>query len=110
MVEQNSGIDSIFRAIADPTRRQMLEALASRDRTIGELADPLDMTLAGASKHIGVLEKAGLVRRQKQGRERICTLRGDGLHAVRDWVEQYSAFWTGRLDALEVALKENPND
>ena len=88
----------------------MLEELAFCDRTIGELADPLDMTLAGASKHIGVLEKAGLVRRQKQGRKRICTLRADGLYAVRDWVERYSAFWTDRLDALEEALKENPND
>ena len=110
MVEQNSDIDSIFRAIADPTRRQLLESLAAGDQTIGELAEPLDMTLAGASKHIGVLEKAGLVHRKKQGRERLCTLRASGLYAVRDWVEKYSAFWTDRLDALEAALKEHSND
>lgn len=100
----------MFRALADPTRRLMLERLARGDQTVGELADPLAMSLAGASKHIGVLEEAGLVRREKKGRERICSLDPAGLYAVRDWVERYSKFWKERLDALEDALKEDGDE
>lgn len=77
---------------------------------MGDLAEPLAMTLAGASKHIGVLEEAGLVIREKHGRERICTLRPGGLLEARNWVERYSRFWEQRLDALDLALKEHKND
>lgn len=78
--------------------------------TVGELAEPLDMTLAGASKHIGVLEQAGLVARHKRGRERVCSLRPTGLAGAREWVERYAAFWSDRLDALDHALKEDDHD
>ena len=88
----------------------MIERLTERDRTVGELAEPLDMTLAGASKHVGVLEQAGLVERRKRGRERVCSLQPAALLAVRDWVERYSAFWAERLDRLDAALKEDGDE
>ncbi len=110
MVKYIGPEDDVFRALADSSRRAIVEQLAQSERTVGELAEPLDMTLAGASKHIGVLERAGLVLRRKRGRERVCSLQPDALLAVRDWVERYSAFWTARLDALDSALKEDRHD
>ncbi len=107
MVDSEQQLDSLFRALADPTRRQMIAQLSKGERTVGDLAAPLAMTLAGASKHVGVLEQAGLLTREKQGRERVCRLRPDTLLAARNWVQQYSAFWTERLDALDEALREN---
>ncbi|MEL7446447.1 MAG: metalloregulator ArsR/SmtB family transcription factor [Pseudomonadota bacterium] len=100
----------VFRALGDPTRLRMIEQLAHGERTVGDLAAPLDMTLAGASKHVGVLEQAGLISREKRGRERFCRLRHDALFAVRGWVERYSKFWTERLDALDRALKEDGDE
>ena len=107
MVEKGPAIDSVFRALGDPTRLAMIERLAKGPQTIGELAEPLDMTLAGASKHVGVLESAGLIRREKRGRARVCTLMPANLEAARQWVERYSAFWNERLDALEKAIRED---
>lgn len=82
----------------------MVEKLSAGPLTVGELAEPLEMSLAGASKHVGVLERAGLISRTKRGRERVCTLCPTNLNAAREWVETYSQFWGGRLDALEQAL------
>lgn len=110
MVEHDSGPDAVFRALADPTRRRMIEHLSRQDATIGELADPFAMTFAGASKHVGVLEQAGLVVRTKRGRERVCSLRPDALLVARDWVERYATFWDGRLDVLDRALKEDGDE
>jgi len=107
MVER---IDTVFRALGDPIRLQMVQALSNGPATVTELADPHDMSLAGASKHIGVLENSGLVHREKKGRERICTLRPEALFAARDWVAQYSKFWNRRLDALDAALKEDGDE
>lgn len=110
MVEEKDATDRVFHALGDPSRRLMVERLSKRPLTIGELAEPLSMTLAGASKHVGVLERAGLVTRQKKGRERICTLQPAPLLAARDWVERYSQFWDARLDALGAALREDDNE
>ena len=107
MVER---IDTVFKALGDPIRLRMVQTLSQGPATVGELADPLAMSLAGASKHIGVLENAGLVVREKRGRERVCSLRPEALFAARDWVERYSLFWNERLDALDAALKEDPNE
>ena len=85
----------------------MVERLSRGPATVGELAQPLDMTLAGASKHVGVLEKAGLLKRRRRGRERVCELQPVQLFAARDWVERYSAFWNARLDALGEALEND---
>lgn len=98
-------MDAVFHALSDPTRRAILVELGGGERTIGALAEPLPMSLAGASKHIGVLERAGLVRRRVQGRTHLCSLQPEGVQAVRDWLDFYERFWSERLDALERALE-----
>ncbi len=110
MVDNERQLDSVFRALGDPTRLRMIEQLARSDQTVSDLAAPLDMTLAGVSKHVGVLEQAGLLTREKRGRESVCALKPDALLAARDWVERYSVFWSQRLDALDQALKEDGDD
>lgn len=105
MVEQNARLDAVFQALADPTRRAMLRGLASRERTVGELARPFAMTLAAASKHVRVLERAGLVRRSVRGRTHVCRLDPEPLRSAEAWIRFYERFWTGRLDALEAALQ-----
>lgn len=110
MVEQQSGqLDGVFRALADPTRRTMLQQLAERDHTISQLAEPFDMSLAAASKHVKVLERAGLVRRTVRGRTHICQLAPEPLVSAHDWLQFYERFWRDRLDALERALN-TPED
>ncbi len=105
MVEHNARLDAVFHALADPTRRAMLQGLASRERTIGEIARPFAMTLAAASKHVRVLERAGLVRRTVRGRIHVCRLDPEPLRSADAWIRHYERFWTGRLDALEAALR-----
>jgi len=98
-------LDRVLRALADPTRRQMLRSLASRERTVGELAEPHRISLAAASKHIKSLERAGLVRRTVQGRTHFCRLDPKPLAGVQDWLSFYERFWNERLDALEALLR-----
>jgi len=106
MVDKSSDrLDEVFRALADPTRRAMLGDLAAGPCTVGELAAPFDISLAGASKHIQVLERAGLIRREVQGRVHTCSLDASPLHAGAEWMRHYERFWTGKLDALEALLK-----
>lgn len=106
MVEYDSqALDTLFGALADPTRRAMLEALAHGARTVGELAAPFEISLAGASKHIQVLERAGLVRRQVQGRVHTCSLEAAPLHAGAEWIRHYERFWNARIDALDALLR-----
>ena len=99
-------LDTVFHALADGTRRSMLERLAQRPHNVGELAAPLEMSLAAASKHIQVLERAGLVRREIQGRSHVCSLDAAPMHAGVEWLRHYEAFWHQRLDALETLLKQ----
>ncbi|SMH34353.1 ArsR/SmtB family transcription factor [Mesorhizobium australicum] len=103
MVEQQ--LDTVFHALSDPTRRRMLARLSEGARSIGDLATPLDMSFAGASKHVRVLEKAGLVRRHVVGRTHWCHLEALRLKEARDWIDRYERFWTGRLDILEDLLR-----
>ena len=110
MAEQVPRLDEVFKALGDPTRLRIVQELAKHERTVGDLAEPLDMTLAGASKHIGVLEQAGVLTREKRGRERFCRLRPEALIAARDWVEHYSQFWNARLDALEKAIRDDGDE
>jgi DNA-binding transcriptional ArsR family regulator len=105
MVDDQESLDTLFRAIADPTRRAMLRELAAGPRTVGELAAPYDITLAGASKHIQMLERAGLIRREVQGRVHTCSLDARPLHAGAEWLRHYERFWNRKLDALESLLK-----
>jgi DNA-binding transcriptional ArsR family regulator len=98
-------LDAVFRALADPTRRAMLRDLARQPRTIGELAAPFDISLAGASKHIQMLERAGLIQREVQGRVHTCRLDARPLHAGAEWIRHYERFWNQKLDTLEALLK-----
>lgn len=106
MVEYHtSQLDSVFHALGDATRRQMLAQLASGERTVSQLAEPFAMSLAAASKHIKALEAAGLVRRDVRGRTHVCRLNAGPLANAHQWLTYYEIFWTNRLDALEALLK-----
>jgi DNA-binding transcriptional ArsR family regulator len=106
MVELNTPqLDSIFRALSDPTRRQMLAKLSKGEQLVTQLAEPFDMSLAAASKHIKVLEKAGLLRRKIRGREHLCQLEAQPLAQANDWLRTYELFWNKRLDKLEDMLR-----
>jgi DNA-binding transcriptional ArsR family regulator len=98
---QTLQMNSVFHALGDPTRRRMLRALAGGDRTVGELAKPFAMSLAAASKHIKVLERARLIRREVRGRTHVCRLDSGPLASAHEWLGSYARFWTGQLDALE---------
>jgi DNA-binding transcriptional ArsR family regulator len=102
MVEyQESQLDDVFGALSDPTRRAILARLSKGDALVTELAEPFAISLAAVSKHVRVLEQAGLVHRTVTGREHRCALSPRPLRAAADWVEHYRAFWETRLDALE---------
>jgi DNA-binding transcriptional ArsR family regulator len=106
MVELNTpALDTVFQALTDATRRAMLRSLAEGDRNIGELAAPFDMSLAAVSKHVKVLERAGLVRRMVKGRTHVCRLEPAPLAAADEWLRFYEQFWNLRLDALDALLK-----
>jgi|SRR5450432_720575 DNA-binding transcriptional ArsR family regulator len=96
-------------ALADPTRRGILARLASGSATVTELAEPHDMSLAAVSKHLKVLEGAGLISRGRQAQWRPCHLEAEPLHAVSDWLEDYRRFWDRSLDSLASYLKAMPN-
>ena len=106
MVEsQDSQLDAVFHALGDPTRRMMLRRLEQGGQTVGQLAEPFNMSLAAASKHIKALEGAGLIARQVLGRTHVCHLNADPLRAADDWLRRYERFWTTRLDRLEALLR-----
>ena len=96
-----------FAALADPTRRAMLANLVEGERSVGELAAPFAMSFAGAAKHVGVLERAGLVERRKAGRQQLCRLKADRLREANAWLRQWEAVWTNSLDRLEALLAED---
>ena len=107
MVElQAAQLDSIFHALGDATRRQMLRDLSEGERTVGELAEPFAISLAAASKHIKALESAGLIRREVRGRTHLCRLEPGPLASAHTWLSFYERFWTDRLDALDRLLRE----
>ncbi|MCC3860766.1 ArsR/SmtB family transcription factor [Pseudemcibacter aquimaris] len=96
----------IFGALADPTRRGILERLAKGRATVGELSEPYDMSMAAISKHLKVLEKAGLITRTKEAQWRHCQFEGASLKEASDWVEKYKQFWDGQLSSLYGFLKK----
>ena len=107
MVElQTAPLDTLFHALGDATRRQMLRDLVRGERTVSELAKPFDMSLAAASKHIRVLEHAGLIRREVRGRTHFCRLDPGPLASAHEWLSFYERFWTSRLDELERLLRD----
>jgi DNA-binding transcriptional ArsR family regulator len=99
-------MSSVFHALGDITRRRMLRELAGGERSVSELAEPFEMSLAAASKHIKVLENAGLIRREVRGRTHLCRLDPGPLASVQEWLNFYERFWTERFDVLEQLLRE----
>ncbi len=99
-------------ALADPTRRAIVTRLNESDATVSEIAEPFDMSLPGVSKHIKVLEKAGLIRRSKEAQWRRCRLNPEPLKQLSDWVEEYRQHWEERFDRLDAYLAElqKPNE
>jgi DNA-binding transcriptional ArsR family regulator len=99
-------LDQVYGAIADPTRRAILAVLAGDEESIGGLAERFPMSFNGVSKHVKVLERAGLVKRRIHGREHRLRLRAEPLREAVRWLDHYRAFWDSRLDALEALLVE----
>ncbi len=97
-------LDKAFGALSDGTRRAMLERLARGEATVTELARPFDMSLPAAAKHVRVLERAGLLSRQIEGRSHRLRIRGEVFRYMGGWIDRYKPFWEGRLDALGAFL------
>jgi DNA-binding transcriptional ArsR family regulator len=108
MVEKQAAMDDVFHALAHDARREMLGRLASGELTVGELAKPLTMSLAAASKHVKVLERAGLVHRTVVGRHHVCRLEPAPLASAAAWLRFYERFWSERFDALEHLFRSRP--
>ena len=108
MVEfQTPRLDAVFHALGDATRRSMLRELSLGERTVGELAQPYDISLAAASKHIKALESAGLIQREVRGRTHLCRLDPGPLASAFEWLGFYERFWTDRLNILDRLLRED---
>jgi DNA-binding transcriptional ArsR family regulator len=99
-------LSSTFAALADPTRRAILARLASGETSVLELAEPFDMSLPAVSKHLKVLERAGLIERGREAQWRPCRLQATPLKGIADWVEVYRRHWEESLDKLDSYLKE----
>jgi DNA-binding transcriptional ArsR family regulator len=110
MVYQSTALDNTFSALADPTRRAILSRLASGERTIGELASRFTMSLPAVSKHVRVLQRAGLAKVEKQGRVRRATLNAVPMRSALDWIAHYRKFWETELDLLAAYLENTSPD
>ncbi|WP_422646732.1 ArsR/SmtB family transcription factor [Agrobacterium tumefaciens] len=106
----DSHLDTVFHALGDATRRTMLRELSRGERTVSQLAEPFDMSLAAASKHIKALENAGLIKREVRGRTHVCRLAPGPLAEAHEWLGFYRQFWSTRLDVLERMLREQDRD
>ncbi|ELY97607.1 ArsR family transcriptional regulator [Natrialba chahannaoensis JCM 10990] len=103
-------LDAIFQALSNPTRRALIEELATGPANVTELAEPHDMSLAAVSKHLQVLADAGLIEVEQDGRVRQCHLEAAPLSVAFSWLTQYRVFWEDRLDALADHLEHETND
>ena len=103
MVENR--LDTTFQALSDPTRRGMLASLALGEKSIGELAEPFRMSFAGASKHVKVLEEAGLIARRKVGRTHLISIDAKPLEEAERWLRQWERFWNASLDRLQALVE-----
>jgi len=106
MVMPTDQLSATFAALADPTRRAILARLASGERSVTELAAPFDMSLPAVSKHLRVLERAGLIARRRDAQWRPCRIDAGPLKEVADWTERYRHIWEERLDRLDDYLRE----
>jgi DNA-binding transcriptional ArsR family regulator len=96
----------VFRAVADPTRRAMLDLLRESDRSVRELARPFRMSQPAISQHLRVLREVGLVRARDEGRQRIYRIDASALKPIHDWVQRYEEMWSERYDRLDAVLEE----
>jgi DNA-binding transcriptional ArsR family regulator len=103
---RTASLDETFFALSDPTRREMVARLATGDMTVSELAQPFDISPPAISKHLRVLERAGLLRCDRVGRVRRCRLEAPALREAADWVDEYRRFWDDRLDRLAAYLDD----
>ncbi len=107
MVKSNAAhLDEVFHALADETRRSILRDVATREKTVGEIAKPYAMSLAAVSKHLKVLESAELIARERRGSFQIIRLNAKSLRPAEQWLAFYETFWTERLDALQSYLEQ----
>jgi DNA-binding transcriptional ArsR family regulator len=107
MLKQSPSLDLVFQALADPTRRAMVERMTKGPASVSDLARPFAMTLAAVMQHLKVLEESGLVRTQKEGRVRTCTIEPDALRTAEDWIAERRTSWETKLDRLGALLEEN---
>ena len=101
-------VDAVFSALADPTRRRMLERLSRRSMTVGEIAQGFTISQPGISKHVRILEEAGLLKREIIGREHHCTIEPKAMEAASAWFEEQRRFWNATLDRLGAYLTSPP--
>jgi DNA-binding transcriptional ArsR family regulator len=106
MLDQTADLDRVFQALADPGRRVMVERLSQGPASVSELARPLDMSLAAVLQHVQVLEASGLVRSQKTGRTRTCSINPTALRSAEQWISGRRALWERRLDRLGEYLQD----
>jgi DNA-binding transcriptional ArsR family regulator len=107
---QHDRLSTTFAALADPTRRAILERLAEGDATVGELAEPFAMSLPAISKHLSVLERAGLVSKERDGVRRNCRITATPLKSATSWLEEYRRHWEANLDSLDAYLTRIQRD
>jgi DNA-binding transcriptional ArsR family regulator len=110
VLNQSAPLDRVFQALADPSRRLMVERLTRGPASVSELARPLDMSLAAVVQHVQVLEASGLVRSAKVGRVRTCTIEPAALRTAERWISERRTQWEQRLDRLGDLLAEHPYD
>jgi DNA-binding transcriptional ArsR family regulator len=102
---RSHSLDLVFSALADPTRRAIVVRLSEGEASVSELAEPFDVSLPAVTKHLAVLERAGLLEHHKEGRVRRCQLVADPMRVADDWLSTYRVFWEQRLDSLTDHLK-----
>ena len=107
MLKYQTAVDDVFRALGDPTRRELVERLSGGPATVSQLARPLDMSLSGVVQHLAILESCGIVRSEKVGRTRTCRLEPVGLRLAEDWFAGQRALWERRLDRLGEVLADD---
>ena len=106
MVEYSMQLDTVFGSLADPTRRDILSRLQLGELNVGEIASVYDVSLAAISKHLKILEQASLIRKRRQGKERIVSLEPAAMRQAADYLKQYERLWNERFDRLDEFLKE----
>jgi DNA-binding transcriptional ArsR family regulator len=103
-------LDLAFRALGDPTRRQMLRLLADAEQGVVQLASNFDLTQPAVTKHLNVLESAGLISRHKRGRYRICRLEPEAVQRTADWLDDLGKYWRDRFDAIDRILEKEKRE